>query len=180
MFEEIKQYRSFQKRYHEYKDKIFNYLYYRLDYNRAIAEDLTSEVFLKGYEKFDTYNQEYAFSTWIYTIARNTLTDHFRRKRQAFALDDVKEVPDKDITEQAIQDQVDQGFANDKVQAALNNLPEFQKECVILKYSQGLKNKEIAEQTGKSEANVKKTLHRAITKLKSHFLLTILLLIYLT
>ena len=76
------------KFYNENKDKIFSYFYYNLNQNTELSEDLTSETFLKGFEKFDTYNEEYQFSTWIFTIARNLLIDFFRKKKIEITIDE--------------------------------------------------------------------------------------------
>ena len=64
--------------YEEYLPRVFQYMNYRIE-DRAIAEDLTSDIFnkaLSGFAKYDSGKA--AFSTWIYSIARNTLIDYYR------------------------------------------------------------------------------------------------------
>ena len=64
--------------YREYKDKIYNYFYYRVNFNCALAEDLTSEVFTKALIKFDYFDQERSFQSWVYKIAQNHLFNYYR------------------------------------------------------------------------------------------------------
>ena len=66
--------------YIEYADKVMGYIRSKIT-NQADAEDLHSTVFLKVYQKFDTFDQTKAsVSTWIYTITKNTVTDFFRTR----------------------------------------------------------------------------------------------------
>ena len=67
--------------YLEYRDKVSGYVFSRLN-NPKDAEDLVSEVFLKVYEKYRSFDAERAsVSTWIYAITKNTVTDYLRRQR---------------------------------------------------------------------------------------------------
>lgn len=158
------QYADFQDYYHQYKDKIFSFMHYRLNSNTALAEDLTSDVFLKAYEKFDTYNPEFAFSTWLYTIARNTLIDHFRKHKPTQDLEKAQEIPAKHPEASA---KLDTTLKVDKVKDALEGLPEFQKDVVLLKHLEDMSTKQIAEITESTEANVRQALSRAVKKLKT-------------
>ena len=68
--------------YEQYLPKVYRYISYRIS-DTHTAEDITSAVFEKALNKFKSFSPEKAsFSTWIFTIARNTLTDHFRAERQ--------------------------------------------------------------------------------------------------
>ena len=69
------------KIYREYQGKIYGYALSKVN-NPQDAEDITSDVFLKVYEKLVTFDETKAsLSTWIYTITRNTLTDYFRTRK---------------------------------------------------------------------------------------------------
>ena len=68
---------AFAQLYDQYLPKVFRYMSYRI-VDTHMAEDLTSTVFEKALTKFKTYDSEKAgFSTWIFSIARNTLIDHY-------------------------------------------------------------------------------------------------------
>ena len=69
---------AFTDFYHEYKHKAHRFTLYRVGGDQNLAEDLTSDIFLKAFERFKTYDSTYAFCTWIFTIARNTIIDHYR------------------------------------------------------------------------------------------------------
>ena len=71
--------RVFLRYYNEYKDKIYTFFLYRVNFNCEQAEDLTADVFLKAFRKFDTFDRARSFQAWIYTIARNHLYNYYRQ-----------------------------------------------------------------------------------------------------
>ena len=69
-----------EKIYRDYHGKVCGYIRSKIN-SAQDAEDITSDVFVKVYEKLDTFDETKAsLSTWIYTITRNTLTDYFRKE----------------------------------------------------------------------------------------------------
>ena len=104
--------------YMEYQPKIEKYLLYKTN-NRDLAEDLCSDVFMKLLKKADTFDETKAsVSTWIYTIARNTLYDYFRTRHVTEELDEeIRE--DSDVEESICNDETMQELAD-----ALKNLTE--------------------------------------------------------
>lgn len=169
MFQIIKTHRRFIRSYNEYKDKIHNFLIYRLNGDQATAEDLTSEVFIKAYENFDSYNDQFKFSTWIYRIAQNTLIDHFRklgRRRQAL---EPIENAEEELSSESVERDFEIQFQMQQVYQHLKKLPDLQQECILLKYLEGFTHAEIALITQKTEVNVRKLLSRGIKSLNRHF-----------
>lgn len=82
--------KSFEDIVYYYEKKIFGYLL-KLTRNKQDAEDLTQEVFLKIYKNLKSYQTDKKFSTWIFTIAKNSATDFFRKnyhKKEVYVLDD--------------------------------------------------------------------------------------------
>lgn len=159
---------EFSDYYHQYKHKVYSFVLYRVGGDVNLAEDLTSDVFLKAFERFESYNPKYAFSTWIFTIARNTVIDHYRKdKGQAADVNELAEVigDERDTVE-------DWGFELDRqpklkeIYRCLEKLPDFHKDCLILKYLEDHTNTEIAEITGQSESYVRQGLSRGLKKLK--------------
>lgn len=149
------------------KDKIFSYFYYNLSKNRELAEDLTSDTFLKWFEKFETYNDEFAFSTWIFTIARNTLFDYYRKNKINVTLDESTEITHTEFLqyEQDFSKKIDIDNQMEDVYTLLNTLSESSREIVIMKYLQELTTKEISEISWKTQANVRKIISRSLQKL---------------
>lgn len=148
--------------YHQYKDKIFSYFYYNLDKNTQVAEDLTSDAFLKAFEKFETYDSSYQFSTWMFTIARNTLYDYYRKNKVEIELSEETEVSHSEFLkyEENFDAQIDTQIHMQQVYEALEHIPKAQKDIVVMKYLQEFTTKEISDLTGKSEANIRKILSR--------------------
>ena len=72
---------EFQTLYWRFKDKIYNYFYYRTGFNKSVAEDLTSTVFLSALEHFDSYDKSRPFQPWIFRIAHNLLVNHYRQTK---------------------------------------------------------------------------------------------------
>lgn len=114
--------------YKEYYNKVFGYVYNRIG-NKEEAEDITSEVFLKACRSFEGFDPGKAsVSTWLYTIMRNTLTDHFRKGRDAEELSE--ELPShENIEDSYISQEELERLAN-----ALKKLTKEQQEIIVLRY----------------------------------------------
>lgn len=85
---------AFRKLRLKYQNAIFN-LIARMIRDRQEVEDLTQEAFIKAFTSLESFNDEYAFSTWLYKIATNNCIDHIRRKKlQTFSID--KPIASKD------------------------------------------------------------------------------------
>ncbi len=153
--------------YHQYKHKIFSYFFYNLAQDRNLAEDLSSETFLKGFEKFENFDHQYQFSTRIFTIARNTLYDYYRRAKIEIHVDDDLELSHAEYIkyENEIHKQIDNQAHMQEVYNAMRKIPEKQREMLVMKYLDEFSTKEISHLTGKSEANIRKILSRWIEKL---------------
>ncbi|WP_105617082.1 sigma-70 family RNA polymerase sigma factor [Vallitalea okinawensis] len=148
-----------------YYKRVYNYIYYRVNCHYT-TEDLTSQVFEKIIQKYHTYNKSRApFEVWLFTIARNIVTDHFRsrRKYQLFSFDAVKELISK---EKVPEEVVVKAETNDELLRALNILEARERHIVALKFGANLKNKEIAEMLRISESNVGVILFRTMKRLK--------------
>ena len=161
---------TFSDCYDQYKHKVYSFFYYRLNGDEQLAEDLTSDTFLKVFDKFDSYNEKYALSTWVYTIAKNTLTDFFRKNKADVSLEDYEEIHGESEDERLedIEKKLNTALTTEKVLEVLEELPPFHKECIVLRYLEEMEMEEIAEITGKSEANVRQALSRGMKKLKSY------------
>ncbi len=158
----------FLQHYDELKHKVFSYFYYRLNYDTQLAEDLTSDTFCKAFAKKNHYDSDFAFSTWIFTIARNHLTDYFRKNKQKEIdlLDDAVEDLAEDETELFWKKSIDQKIFKNKFQEALLHLNETQKDVILLKYLEDRTNQEVAEILDLTVANVRQNHCRGIKKLK--------------
>lgn len=123
------------------------------------AEDLVSAVFLKVVQKLDSYDPAKAsLSTWVYTIARNTVTDHFRTRRTVVEFEDwmVSDIPAPDLSDDAL----------DTLADALLVLKEKERDLIILHYYSGHTLKTVAEMMGMSYVNAKVIHKKALSRLQ--------------
>lgn len=151
----------------KYKGPLQN-LIYRMVSDKNEIEDLIQEVFIKAFNSLKNYNQEYAFSTWIYRIAINNTIDYLRKKKiETFSIDSEGdddedrpkfEIPDTSYSADAniILEQRQQ-IIND----AINSLPEKYKKVIELRHKEELSYEEISEILGLPIGTVKAHLFRA-------------------
>jgi RNA polymerase sigma-70 factor (ECF subfamily) len=155
----------FAQLYEEFMPKVFRYVSYKIA-SRSTAEDLTSAVFEKALGGFTHFRADKAsFSTWIFTIARNTLIDYFRahRNMQSLEAEDAPDVPDgRDSPEE-------DAIKNEEIlrlRHCMELLNRGEREIVSLKFAGEITNRAIARQVGFSESNVGVILFRAVRKLR--------------
>ena len=168
--------KAFEAQYDAYVRKIYAYVYYRTQH-RETAEDLTSQVFLKALDKLSSFDEARGtFSAWIYGIARNALTDHYRSRRETIDVDDVWDLrSDEDVARD-----VEARERIEKLRPYLQALPKDQRELVFLRLWDGLSYAEIAALTGRSEAACKMAFSRTVARLRRDVPATLLLLLLLT
>lgn len=161
---------KFETLYHDYVDKIYAFLFHKT-LHRETAEDLTSETFLKALQHADSYNPQKAkISTWLYSIARNAVIDFYRTRKSHADIDDIWDIDGgEDATEEA-----DRGKNFEALQRSMQKLKPEQREILTMRFWQDLSYAEIAEATGKSEANVRMIISRAVKKMKPDFCLFLL------
>jgi RNA polymerase sigma-70 factor, ECF subfamily len=162
--------------YDAYVEKIGAFIYYRT-LHRETAEDLTSDVFLKAFEKIGTFSPDKgSFSSWIYRIARNAVIDHYRTTKNETDVDSVPGLSSRtDIERDA---SVRESFA--KIEAHLANVKPQQREILVMRLWDGLSHAEIAEITGLTEDNCKMIFSRAIRRLRDDLGPMAVLLLILT
>jgi RNA polymerase sigma-70 factor (ECF subfamily) len=140
------------------------------------AEDLAQRVFVQVYRSAKRYKPTAKFTTWLFTITRNTiLNEHRRRSRHpAESLDALQEPRDSesagwqapDTTARDPAQEVVERELQEKIKEAVQELPEAQRTAVVLCRYEGLSYEEIAEVLGCSVSATKSLLHRARLTLK--------------
>ncbi len=146
--------------YTDYYKKVMGYISARIR-SRADAEDLCSEVFEKVQRKLDEFDSSKAsISTWIFTITRNTVIDHFRRTRPSGELDE-NMAGDFEVDESLLHTE-----ALGSLAAALKQLPQELRDIIVLRYYDGKPLTEIAELMNLSYGAVKLRHQSALVKLK--------------
>jgi len=150
----------FTSYYNEYKDKLYTYILYRVNFNRANAEDLLSEIFLKAYKNFESFNQDKPFKSWIYKIARNHLINFYRDTKIELELTDMQ--IEKIITLKDVDVKIDA----EKVMKKIYQLDDYSRDVLIMRYINEFDNQEIAEILGKNENAIRTQISRALNKIK--------------
>lgn len=130
------------------------------------AEDLTAVTFQKAWQARARYRRDKgAFTTWLFTIARNVAVDHFRSRRTLAPLDAAMHVaggPEADAA-------AERGSDVDRLGRLLAELPDREREIVALKYGGGYEHRDIARLMGLTESNVGTILHRTVVALRSRW-----------
>ena len=152
-----------EKIYRDYHSKVCGYIQSRVN-SVQDAEDIAADVFLKVYEKLDTFDETKAsLSTWIYTITQNTLTDYFRT-RKVFA-----EITETIEDEVSVEDEVCNAEILETLADALETLDERERDIIILRFYCGKTLREISSQMSISYAYVKVLQNNAFAKIRKIF-----------
>jgi RNA polymerase sigma-70 factor (ECF subfamily) len=137
----------------------------RLVHDRALAEDLAQEAFVRAFARLGTYDRERRFSAWFFRILHNVTLDYLRRKRiDTVSLDGLQEAgyagPESDAHEsspEAVAERRELTIALDRALPRIR--PEY-REALMLRYQQDLSIEEIAAILDVPDGTVKTYLHR--------------------
>jgi RNA polymerase sigma-70 factor, ECF subfamily len=159
--------------YERFCDRIYRYALFNLGDSQQ-AEDLCAQVFLKMMESVSRFEwrsggndgqvNPASFSSWLYRIAHNLITDQQRReaRRPAVPLDSVAHyLPDSKDPAHAAEETL----FHEQLAQALEGLTDLQAQVIALKFSSGLSNAEVGQMLGRSEGAVKSLQYSALQKL---------------
>lgn len=155
---------KFAEKYQMFFPRVFAYVYGRTR-NVHLSEDLVSEVFERAFLKMDSLRNDEAFSTWLFTIARNLVTSQGRKRGR-------ESVVDPDILKSVVATNVsveNEVLVREEVQAVadcLKTFPQREQDIISLKFDAELTNGQIANVMGLSEANVRVIIFRTLKKLR--------------
>lgn len=142
--------RAYKKLRQKYHESIYN-LIYRMIRDKDEVEDLTQEAFIKAFMSLSSFNDEFAFSTWLYKIATNNCIDYIRRKKlQTFSIDKPIESKESDYTYELPdstyepdQDLIDRQRKK-LLEDAINSLPAKYQHVIHLRHVEEKEYQEIA------------------------------------
>jgi RNA polymerase sigma-70 factor (ECF subfamily) len=155
---------AFGMLYDHYQSSVYRFLFYRTR-SSQVAEDLTSETFFRALRSMSNFRwQGKDFGAWLMTIARNLATDHFKAGRTRLeqttedmgAHDDATEGPEAAVLA---------GLTNEILLTALKSLPDEQRDCLIMRFLQGLSIAETAAVLGRSDGAIKQLQLRGVRNL---------------
>ena len=154
--------KEYERLYTKYSDKVFNYFWYRTGHDKMLSEDLMQETFLRGFQYLKKFNNRgYSYLTYLITIAHNVLVDHYRKPKSVpfEVIDDIPYEVTADIEKKSDAE---------ALWRAIQDLPQSNRDKLLMFYQQDMSMKDIAIATGTTENAVKLSLSRTRKKLKDH------------
>jgi RNA polymerase sigma-70 factor (ECF subfamily) len=150
--------------YDRYAPMMYAYIYRRVS-DAALAEDLTSELFVRVLRAVRNRNAwQQSFTGWLYRIAHNLVVDHYRRQPPAPALSlDETSLP---ASHGNPVDAVEEAATGERIRAAVHHLTPDQQHVLALRFGEGLKTREISQIMDKTTGAVEALQHRALASLR--------------
>ncbi|MGD8399076.1 MAG: RNA polymerase sigma factor [Anaerolineae bacterium] len=151
--------------YDRHYDAVYRYCFFRVG-EVEVAQDVAGEVFLRMVEKLHTYKvRGRPLLAWLYTIARNLCIDVHRRngREKQLPLEDLGSVIDGGVD---VVLHTDRRLRAECLSEAMEQLTEDQRRVILLKFMEGLSNRETARVLAKTEGAVKSLQHRALAALE--------------
>jgi RNA polymerase sigma-70 factor (ECF subfamily) len=156
---------AFEVLYSRHKDAVFRYLL-RLCQHRDTAEDVFQDVWGKIVKARDSYRPTAKFSTFLYRVAHNCFIDHIRRNKrhtQTAAVEPDSQPDPADLPEV----ETERSLARRRLEVALQELPEEQRDVFLLSEEAGLSLDQIASVTDSNRETAKSRLRYAVNKLRA-------------
>lgn len=151
---------SFTLIYDGFFNDLYRYVYSKVG-NKWDTDDLVSEIFRKAFEKYESLQEPSNAKAWLFTIARNTIIDFYRRKKDVLTGEAMEWI----ASPESLEGEVEQEEELACLQKVLAFLPEDERELVKLKYFAGLRHREIGEVLSKSEEVIKMRAFRLLKKM---------------
>jgi RNA polymerase sigma-70 factor, ECF subfamily len=158
--------RAFEDLYRAHLRDVYSYSYYRVG-NHHDAEDLTEQAFLQAYRHFERARRESngrPLRPWLIRIAHNLASNHHRDRARhpAAALDAIEPPSHPHGTEQIVEGREELRLVMDR----LDRLSDDRRDALIMRFSLGMSNREIARALGRTDGATKVLIHRAIKQLE--------------
>ena len=150
--------------YDHYQASVYRFLFYRTR-SSALAEDLTSETFFRALRSMQNFRwQGKDFGAWLMTIARNLATAHFKAGRTRLEMT-TEDMGQHDDATEGPESTVLAGLTNEILLKALTELPDEQRDCLVMRFLQGMSIAETAAVLGRSDGAVKQLQLRGVRNL---------------
>ncbi len=154
---------AFARLYDGYVRQVYGFIFTKVQHPPT-AEDLTSQTFLKALEHIGSFQVKKAsFATWLFTIARRTVIDHYRTTHKHEDIEDAWDLPDSTDT---VRD-TDTALRFAKVKMVMQELSTRDRDLIVLRLWQGLSFQEISDILGTSPDACKVAYGRAIQKIRT-------------
>ncbi|KOX33838.1 RNA polymerase sigma70 factor [Saccharothrix sp. NRRL B-16348] len=155
---------AFGALYDRYVDVVYRYVLFRVG-DRTLAEDVTSETFLRALRSIGSISyQGRDVGAWFVTIARNIVFDHVKSSRYRLEITTAELADNREVTDGPEQEVLTDA-TNAELLRCVAQLGEDQRECITLRFIQGLSVAETAARMGRNEGAIKALQHRAVRRL---------------
>jgi len=159
----------FSQIYDRYIDKIYRFIFFKVN-SQEIAQDLTSETFLKSWESFKNGNKIENIQAFLYKTARNLVIDFYREKGKVQIVSAENPfIPDPN---QNLEEKARLSSDIDQIRQALTNLRDDYQNVIIWHYLDDLPISEISQMLDRTEDATRVLLHRALNALRNEILET--------
>lgn len=150
--------------YDHYQPSVYRFLYYRTR-SVVVAEDLCSETFFRALRNMSSFRwQGKDFGAWLMTIARNLATDHFKAGRTRLEMT-TEDMGQHDDATEGPENAVLATLTNEILLESLTKLPNEQRDCLIMRFLQGMSIAETAAALGRSDGAIKQLQLRGVRNL---------------
>ncbi len=150
--------------YDHYQGAVYRFLFYRTR-SQTLAEDLASETFFRALRSMTNFRwQGKDFGAWLMTIARNLATDHFKAGRTRLEMT-TEDMGQHDDSTEGPESLVLASLTNEMLLQALTELPDEQRDCLVMRFLQGMSIAETAAVLGRSDGAVKQLQLRGVRNL---------------
>ncbi|RDI29979.1 sigma-70 family RNA polymerase sigma factor [Lentzea flaviverrucosa] len=151
--------------YDQYVDMVFRYVLFRVGGDRAFAEDVTSETFLRALRSIASVSyQGRDVGAWFVTIARNIVFDHVKSSRYRLEVTTAELQDNREETSGPEQEVMTEA-TNAELLRCVSQLGDDQRECITLRFIEGKTVSEVAQLMDRNEGAVKALQHRAVRRL---------------
>ncbi|MCC8244318.1 sigma-70 family RNA polymerase sigma factor [Saccharothrix luteola] len=155
---------AFGALYDRYVDVVYRYVLFRVG-DRTLAEDVTSETFLRALRSIGSISyQGRDVGAWFVTIARNIVFDHVKSSRYRLEITTAELADNREVTDGPEQEVLTDA-TNAELLRCVAQLGDDQRECITLRFIQGLSVAETAARMGRNEGAIKALQHRAVRRL---------------
>jgi RNA polymerase sigma-70 factor (ECF subfamily) len=149
--------------YDKHMDAVYRFVYFRVSQNKAVAEDLTADIFTSALGAFKDFDPTRGEKAWIMTIARNKVINHWRDKKDAVDIEEVAFSLEGENGSHTVESADDIRHLRE----AMAQLKPHERAMIEQKYLLGYRYKEIAQNMDKQPGSVRVETHRAMQKLKA-------------
>lgn len=157
--------REFAALYRKYYPAVYRFCYYRVNRHKETTEDIVSDTFIKALDNIEKYQDKGApFIVWLYTIARNLITDYYRSGR--VRMEGSSAPLDWTGTDESVSQDAEERDLKSQLTELIPTLPDEDQELLALRFTSELGFNELGKVLGISEGAAKMRYTRIVEKLK--------------